>query len=170
MSCSPSSPKIWVFYAFTQMLLSRSHSCTYCECNSYWGVCVCFLFVLWLVCLFVFFFLNVEINIEEWEELGDSYFVSEVQKKSERNHIYRETMILFCSSAWGEQRGNSVKGKKRSALRLLAWELFWVAAGSEEEISRGGENSNNKPEALVKMGNGAQSVLRSSGWAKLVSC
>lgn len=43
-------------------------------------MCVCFLFVLWLVCLFVFFFLNVEINIEEWEELGDSYFVSEVQK------------------------------------------------------------------------------------------
>lgn len=48
------------------------------------------------------------------------------------------------------------KRKKKSALRLLAWELLWVAAGSEEETSRGGDNGDNKPQVLVKMGNRVQ--------------
>lgn len=43
-----------------------------------------------------------------------------------------------------------------TALSLLVWELLWVAAGSKEKISRGGENGNIKPQGLEKSGNRAQ--------------
>lgn len=48
------------------------------------------------------------------------------------------------------------ENKNMTTLRLLVWELLWVAAGSKEKISRGGENSNIKPQGLVKRGNRAQ--------------